>query len=144
MVDDLKVLHHLRSNSRKSMSKLSKEIGVPKSTLYDRLRRYERDFIIKYTTLVDFSALGYPIRVNFVLKTEKQEELENFLREHKNVNSVARINNNHHFLADCVFKNQAELFAFKDNIREYGIQDIQEFHILEEIKKEEVLSHKGE
>jgi len=62
------LLSHFRRNARESLTTISRETRVPVSTIFDKLKHYERQFIRKHTTLVDFSKLGYMTRANVMLK----------------------------------------------------------------------------
>jgi DNA-binding Lrp family transcriptional regulator len=61
--DDFEILAHLRQNSRTNLTKISKETAVPISTIFDRIKRYNKDVIIKNTVLLDFRKIGYEHKV---------------------------------------------------------------------------------
>jgi len=78
---ELLLLSHLRSNARKNLTNISKETGIPISTIFDKIRKYEGDVIKKFTSLLDFGKLGYDIRVSVMLKVDKndRENVGNYL-----------------------------------------------------------------
>jgi Lrp/AsnC family leucine-responsive transcriptional regulator len=59
---DYEVIEALRRDSRKSFAKLAEELGMPRATLQDRVRRLTKDGVIKrFTVVPDFSKLGKQI-----------------------------------------------------------------------------------
>lgn len=140
--DDLKILAHLRQDSRRNLTKISKHTMVPISTIFDRMKKYHKEIIKRNTVLLDFKKLGYELKVNILVKTsqEKRDELRRFIEKSLHVNSIYRINNGYDFLIEVVFKNMMQLEEFNDKLENIGITAKQEFYILEDIKKEEFIS----
>ena len=66
---EILLLKKMRNNSRKSLNSISKEIDVPTSTLFDMLKRLESEIVIKHVSLIDFSKLGYGVKVIFSINT---------------------------------------------------------------------------
>lgn len=144
MIDkkEMQVIAALRKNSRTSLAKISKEINISKSTIFDRLKRYERDLIQKHTSLIDFRQLGYNARAFIAIKTEieKRKELQEHLAEHKNVNNLYVINGGLDFFADTVFKDAKEMEDFLHELKlKYPILDMQTHTIVDDIKREAFL-----
>ena len=134
---ELSILSHLRKDSRKSLSKISKETGIPLSTVFDNLGKLEKKVIKKYVSLIDFSKMGYNLKVNFILKSgDKKEELKQFLLSNKNVNSLLRLNGEADFLVEGIFKDMKELEEFNNKLDGHKIVNKMEHHIIEEIKTE--------
>ncbi len=143
---DLIILNHLRKNSRKSLAVISRETGIPVSTIFDKIAKLERGIIKKYTTLVDFSKIGYNLRINFMIKSSDNNKnaLKGFLESNPHVNTLLRINNGYDFYAEMVFKEMSELENFKENLQKMGIKETQEHCIIEDVKKEEFLARDEE
>ena len=102
---NLKIITHLRKNSRHSVVNIAKNLEMPVSTVYDKLNRLQKEGIIKkHSTIVDFPKIGYNHQVKFVLKIEHSQikELLNFLKKHQNVNSIYEINSEFDFLVETV------------------------------------------
>jgi len=141
---DLKILTHLRVNARQKLTDISKNTGIPVSTIFDRIRHNENSVIKKHTSLLDFSKLGYQTRVNILLKTKKEqrEKLNGFLSNHSSINSAFKINQDFDFLIDCVFSNMKELEYFLEDLEEkFNIEKKQVHHVIEDIKLESFLSN---
>ena len=131
------LLRYLRENSRRSLTKISKETNIPVSTLYDNLRKLQQEVISKHISLVDFRKVGYYLKVNFVLGSLNRKPLRDFLLTNYNVNSLSSLmNNEYDFFAECVFKNMKELTEFKEQLENLEIKNQQEIFVVEDIKRE--------
>jgi DNA-binding Lrp family transcriptional regulator len=75
---DLAILAVLIDDSRKTTKEIAREVGMPRATVHERIKKLKRDGVIKkFTTEVDYAKLGKPVKV-FILvsfvpgaKTEK-------------------------------------------------------------------------
>ena len=142
---DYSIIGYFRSNARMSLTKLSKATKIPVSTLFDKLRDYEnRKIIQKHTAIIDFKKLGYDIKLQILLAVEKErkESLQKFLYRHPRVNTILRINNGYDYMIEAIFKNMEELDEFTRNLEEHEPKDKKELYIMEDIKREEFLTHK--
>jgi DNA-binding Lrp family transcriptional regulator len=140
---DLLLLSYLRNNARESLTKLSKKTGIPISTIFDRLKAYEKDFICNHVTLIDFSRLGYGAKVQIMIKVEKERraEIKMHLMKNQFVNSAYKINNGYDFLIEGIFKDIGALQEFIENLEErFNINEKQVFFVIEDIKKEKFLA----
>ena len=60
---DVEIIRVLEKNSRLSLRKIAKKVGVSVATVMHRINRLEKDGIVKrYTTLVDYDKLGYELQ----------------------------------------------------------------------------------
>ncbi|HOI18684.1 MAG TPA: Lrp/AsnC family transcriptional regulator [Candidatus Woesearchaeota archaeon] len=144
---DIMLLCQLRKNSREPLTTMSRDTAIPVSTLYDRLRHFEKNNIIKKSTiLLDFSFLGYEIRVTVAMKTikESKEELLTYLKKHQNVNNLYKINNGYDFFAEGVFKSVTEAEKFIDDLEtKFEFKNIDVHYIIDDLKREGFLSDKN-
>ena len=139
---DIEIISQLRNNARTKITKISRTINVPVTTIYDRVRAHEKKIVKKHTTLLDFSQLGFLTSAQLIIKVDKKsrDALGRFLLEAPNINTLYKTNYGSDFLAECIFRNTAELQNFKEQIEEmFNTKDIQVFNIVEELKKEEFL-----
>jgi DNA-binding Lrp family transcriptional regulator len=134
---ELLILTHLRENSRNSLAMISRETSIPISTVFDKVDKLGKEIISKYSPLIDFSKIGFGLKVNFLLKSiKKKSELKRFLIENKNVNSILRLNSNFDFFVESVFRNMKEIEEFRESLDKFEIKDKNEFFVIEELKKE--------
>lgn len=140
---DLLIISHLRKDARKNLTTMSKETGIPVSTIFDRIKAQEDGLIKKHTAIIDFSKLGYTTRINLMIKAKKEqkEELKNYLAKQENVNSVYKINNHYDFLVDGVFMNIKGFEEFLERMDErFDIEAKEVYYIVDEIKREDFMS----
>lgn len=139
---DHKILKHLRANSRKSLASIARDVGLPHSTLFDRVRSIEQKCVRKHTTLIDFDRLGFFTRVQIAVEVpiEKRQQLQDFLNLHKNINSLYKINRGFDFMLDCIFRSPAEAKKFIEELQSlFGITKTIVFDMIEDLRREEFL-----
>ncbi len=141
---DIHILMHLRKNARKKITKIAEEVKMPVTTVYDKVKNHLKKGTIKgCITLLEFSKLGMQTRMQFIIKVKKElkKELEEFLLNHPNVNTLYQIGFGYDFLFETIFKNFSESDSFVINLEsKFPIEDLKRFYIVEELKKEEFLS----
>lgn len=137
----MKILSQFRKNARENLTSASKKIQVPISTIYDRLRKYEGSIIRKHTSLIDFGALGFGLKVQMVVKVapKDRESLSVFLKTHPRVNSLYTISNGFDFMVEIILRNLLEVAKFNRGLDRFAIVDRHEFYVVEDIKKEDFL-----
>ena len=135
---DLLILTELRQNARETLTNISKKTSTPISTIYDRLKSYKDNIVTKYTTLIDFSKLGYNARANIMVKVDRsvRGEAKNFLLNCHNINSVYKISNGFDFLIEGVFRNVKDVEDFIDVLGgKFKLDKIQVHYVIEDLKK---------
>lgn len=142
---DLLLVTYFRNNARENLTRISRMTSIPVSTIFDKLREYERGLIRKHTTIVDFKKLGFDIRITLLFKVARDAKsaFKDFLMEHDNVNSVFRVSNGFDYVVDAVFRNMDDLQDFMAAVDSFNIEDKQELFVIEDIKREEFLSDRG-
>jgi DNA-binding Lrp family transcriptional regulator len=140
---DTKILEYMRHNARTNLTTISRKTGIPVSTIFDRLRSQEGEFITKFTALVDFTKLGYSVRANVFLKVDPQnrDAIKSHLLVHGSVNNLYRINNGYDFAAECVFFSIKEMEEFVETLEmQFKVLDKHVFHIIDDIAREKVMA----
>lgn len=141
---DLKIITYLRQNARMPLTKMSKKIQVPVSTIFDRLKLNENNLIVKHTCLLDFSKLGYSVRANILIRVDREdkEALKEFIVKNQSINSVYKINNGFDFMIEGIFKQIKDVEDFIESLEnKFKIIDKKEFFIVEDLKREEFMSN---
>ena len=140
---DLQIIAHLRNDGRMQLTKLSSLTGMPLSTVFDKLRYSEKELITKYICLLDFSKLGYNLRVNIAIRVgQNKDDVGDFLVKNQSVNSVSKVTNGYDFMIEGVFKQIKDLEEFMEQLEtKFKIEDKKYFFILEDLKKEGFLSN---
>lgn len=141
---DLTVLSALRQNSRTSLTKMSKMTRVPVSTLYDKLKQYERNIIKKHTAIIDFAKLGYNTRATVLIKVERKqrEKVQEYLEDCRNINTIYKINNGFDYLIELVFMHIKEMEDFMENLgAAFKILHQETYYVIDDVKKEDFMSN---
>ncbi len=140
---DIKLIARLRNNARSKITKLSRETGLPISTICERIKGPIAACITKYTCILKNEMLGFNSRATIILKVDKEQkrEIGAFLEKHPNVNSLYKINNGYDFLLDVIFRQMANLEEFIEQMeRKYRIKHKEVYFIIDEIKQESFLA----
>ncbi|MBI2548144.1 Lrp/AsnC family transcriptional regulator [Candidatus Woesearchaeota archaeon] len=93
---DKKIIELIQKNARISISQMSRKTGIPRDSIKYRLRRLEKEKVIRfYHAFLNPSKLGYPMYtyVTFVLSNvtqEKEKEFISFLVSHPNIIYVSK------------------------------------------------------
>ncbi|MBI4016917.1 MAG: Lrp/AsnC family transcriptional regulator [Candidatus Aenigmarchaeota archaeon] len=137
---DVRIFACLRQNGRMPISKLSKQTGMPVSTIFDHLRT--NPVIQRHVTLLDFQSLGFSTKAIVLLRANKnKQELYKYLSAHFNINNLCKITNGYDYCFECVFKNMSELEKFLDTLEErFELKSKNVHYIINEIKREAFLS----
>ena len=141
---DLLIISHLRNNARMPLTKMSRKTQIPVSTIFDRLKLNENNLIVKHTSLLDFSKLGYNTRANIMLRVDRddKEGLKEYLVKNQSVNSVYKVNNGFDFMVEGIFRQIKDMEEFLDNLEnKFKIQDKRSFFIIEDLKKEAFMNN---
>jgi len=133
---------YFRRNARENLTRISRYTKIPVSTIFDRLREFEKDLIKKHTTLVDFKKLGFDIKVNmlFRISRDSRDEFREFLMTNENINSIFRINNGYDFMVEAIFRDMNDLQRFTELLERFKVEAKQELFVLEDLKREGFLS----
>jgi DNA-binding Lrp family transcriptional regulator len=136
------ILSQLRQNSRKNLTKISRFTGIPVSTIFDKLKVYEKNLINKHTSLLNFSELGYDVWVKLIIKvkSDQKDALENFFMKSLTVNSFFKINNGFDFMVEVIFKNMKDYHIFTEKLESFGVQKKHEFFILQDLRRESFMN----
>jgi DNA-binding Lrp family transcriptional regulator len=136
---DIALLQSLRGNARLSLTQMSRKTKIPISTLFDKLKVHEKKIIKKYTSIIDFSSLGYSTKVQFLIKSpyELKHKLRSYLHELDEINTVFGITNGYDFLAEGIFETVSQAHEFKSMLEENFSQVQCHSHfVVEDIKRE--------
>jgi DNA-binding Lrp family transcriptional regulator len=129
----------LRRDGRQPLTEISRKIGMPVSTIFDRVRANHNDIVQRFTCLLDFGRIGFNCRAHMVFRTRKEEraEMQGYLLKHQNVNSVYKINNGYDFLVETVFRELKEVDEFIENVDErFKVQEKKVYYIIEDLARE--------
>lgn len=142
---DERILNVLKENSKLSTQQISKRVSIPITTVHHRIKRLEKDGVIKkYTVVLDPKKIGKPISayilvtVNYnLLKQIKrtQHDLAKKLKSHDNVEEASMVTGGTDIIIKIRVKDIDELddFVTKYLRNIEGIEKTQTTVILNEI-----------
>lgn len=141
--NELTLLSHFRQNARQALTKISRHTGMPVSTIFDRLRKYEGDVITRHTSLLNFQKLGYTTRAQVFVKTSPDNRtiLGNYLKAFPNVNCVYRVNNGYDYQIEVIFRSIQELESFLEDLElERGVTEKNVYYVINEVARENFMT----
>ena len=142
---DWKILDVLKENSRLSTSKISKKTGIPVTTVFNRMKKLEREGLIKnYTINLDQKKLGKLltayILIHYDISVWDRESTRNELRHQllslPNVEEINYISGRFDILLKVRIKDMDELNSLiLSKLRRIpGIGQTETFFVMEEVK----------
>jgi len=141
--EDLFIISNLRRNARQPLTEISKQLNIPVSTLYEKIKGFDGNLIKKYTVIPNYEKLGFNLRIiyflNFKEKHADNEKLKFFLTNNHNVNSVFRISGDYNLVVDCIFKSVQEMHDFAREMDNFDIKDKKICYVMNELKVESFL-----
>jgi DNA-binding Lrp family transcriptional regulator len=139
---ELLLLSQFRKNARENLTTAAKRIRMPISTIYEKLKRYEKTIIQKYTSLLNFSQMGYAIKLHLVIRVDLKDKLKlrQYLTNNSRVNSLFAISNGYDFMAEVILKDFSEVENFIQELSVFAIADMHEFYVTSDLKREEFLA----
>lgn len=141
---DYKVLGYFRKDARTTLTSMSRRTRIPVSTIFDKLKRFEkRGLIKKHTSIVNFKELGYDVRATILIlcEDEQKEKVKETLQKNKKINSLTRINNGYDFICEAIFEDMEQYDEFTTMLRKQPIQRYTPYFVMEDVKKEDFLTY---
>ena len=110
---DYKILNYLLEHDIQNYNKMAEKVGIPASTIYDRIKSMRRKgFLLRLAPVLDLEALGY--RVFAALEVEVHnmrdvDRLKDSLVGNPNVVGLFKMSGNYDLLVLALFKSPTEL-----------------------------------
>ena len=124
---DRKIISYLKVNSKTKLTTLSKKLNIPVSTIHTRIKKLEKEGIIKkYTIEIDYKKIGYEIQTFILIKYDAnsiktQRDLLKELLRLPNVDKGYIITGEWDILLMCRFQTIDDLSRFiLDRLRNIG------------------------
>lgn len=139
---ELSIVNMLRQDARISNAKIAERTKVSMGTVARSIRKSEGDYIIKYSSLIDFDRLGYFVGTLFIIGLPKDGKsslaLVEFLSASRSINTISRTSDDR-LIAEAYFRNMAEFVDFRHFVDEFA-ENVAEHEIVGEIVKEKFLA----
>lgn len=135
---ELMIISELRKNARIPLTEISAKTKTPVSTVFSKIKKYEKGIINKHTSLVSFAKLGLTwTKILLKVKRKDRERLKEFALNNKNVNSLFEINHGYDFLLETIHKNQNQLKDFIEELEErFELEQRDVYAVINDLKRE--------
>lgn len=117
---DLAVIESLSKNSRTPFMEIARKLKVSESTIRKRVSNLEKNNVIKkYSLVVDSSKIGYGnvALIGVDVAPEKYLDVAKKLKEFDGIKYAASTIGDHMFMLEVLAKNDDELRAFSDKLK---------------------------
>lgn len=136
---DRRILRELIRNSRLSIREIARRVGVPHTTVRERVRRLEREGVIQgYTVRVNYKRLGYMVTALVLANVigRRIVEVEEWLSTHENVMAVYDITGEYDIAMLASFRDIDELDTFiKEVLRNPWIKQTRTSIVFRKVKE---------
>jgi len=137
---DKKIVNILIENSKLSYRQIAKKVGVSVATIMHRIKRLEKENIIKkYTTTIDYEKLDFDMEVMINIRVSKGKlfQVEKKIATHPNVYAV--YDKTGHFDATVMarFRSRKSMDNFLKKIQTYDFVERTETQLILNTIKEE-------
>ena len=136
---ELQILAMLRSNSKTTITNMSRRLKKPSLHVASVLQSLER-FVLKHTCLLDFEALGFKHHA-FIFVRNKPGVLE-FLANHPNVNQLM-VSSDNIVLCQAVFKDFESLLSLENALQSIANSSVKSLHIDKALLLENIFSQQN-
>jgi len=115
---DRKILEILKRNAKASLKEISRDLDLPITTVYYRLKRLEKEGIIdSYTIKINYEKLGYRVKAFILIKYDSsseisQKDLLKKLKSFDNVEEAYIITGEYDILLKIISKSIEDLSTF--------------------------------
>jgi len=133
----MEVLRRLRTNARTTFSQISRETGIPVTSVFDYFTILKKETIERQVSLLNFEKLGFHCSFIFIAKCFDNKELIDYLKKDSRVNNIF-LSGRKTIIFEVFFKDEDETTAFVKFIERFKIIRLQEYNT-ECIKREEFM-----
>ena len=132
------IIKHLRKGKRVNISEIARELNLPISTVSDAIKRIERRYVLKRSSLLDYNKIGYSANAMLAVKVDSGKKIIflDFLKKQDCVNSIYHVNSGFNFLVDIVCKDNLGLVNWIEDVKSRFSLEIMSFQILKIEEKE--------
>ena len=132
------IIRHLRKGKRVNISQIARDLREPISTVSDRIKRIDKKYVMKRSSLLDFQNLGYFAHELIALKARinQKEDLLEYLRTQNCVNTIYATNTDYSYLIELVCRDHLELVNWIEQLKSTFEVQLDSFQILKIEEKE--------
>jgi len=131
---DQRIIVELVANSRISINKLSKKVGVSREVALYRVSKLKKNIIKGFNTLIDYKILGYNKYTFFIklkgISLEKEKEFTDYLTKHNFVTYLGSVIGKWNVVFDILVKNDKHLEEIIRDITKEASQYLESYIII--------------
>ena len=119
---DERILEVLKENSKLTTQQISKRVSIPITTVHNRMKKLEKDGVIKkYTAVLDYKKIGKPISAYVLIIVDykllkqikkTQHDLSKKIKQHPSVEEASRVTGGTDIILKTRVKDVEELDEF--------------------------------
>ena len=128
---DSLLIEHLRKNSKQSVQELAKATKIPSTTVHNRIKRLEKDGIIKQYTIKTDAKKSNQIQAFFEVSVNSAD-IPEFLKKIK-CDEIYSVAGDYQFLIKCSFHDLGGVYSFTAQLQQAKAEKIKTSVVLEEL-----------
>jgi Lrp/AsnC family leucine-responsive transcriptional regulator len=137
---EMEILAYLRSNGRHTVTQIGKKLGIPRTTVFDKIKKFKKlGLINRFTAIVDFNQLGHSVCAYIMFKCDPTRKLElgEALATSSHTNNVVKLGNDFDYMTSIVFENMNDMHAYLDILSsKYAVKETKILYIAKDLKRE--------
>lgn len=130
------ILNILRKNARQKKSEISRQAKIPASSVSAAMKSMENALGLRYKPIIDCRKIGHSTRAIFIIRLNDMG-LVDFLSDHESINTMYRTSGDRILFVEAIFSGMKEMADFAEEISQAGAKIVKEFHVIEDLKREE-------
>jgi len=132
------IIKLMRTGKRLNISDIARQLNLPISTVSDAIRRIEKKYTVKRTSVLDYAKMGYYANAKLAIKIDSKQKIDfiEFLKQFDCVNTIYHINSGYDLLIEVIFKDISELKEWVSDAKERFEFEETVFQILKIEQKE--------
>lgn len=141
---DIHIVSQLRENARIPFRDIGRTVKLCRSTVAEKVRAFQSCIIRQYTCLIDFRAVGYGVRLSFILTLAEEDKRVfcRYIQHHPNTNNLYKTQGNGDYLVEMIFQAQEDAEHFLAALQKaFTIYVIHIFFIEQDVLRESFLQN---
>ena len=143
---DMEILACLRRDARQPLKSMSKQVNLPISTVYDRIKKLESNGLIEtYTILINYKKMQHPIKATIFLKAnnEDRQRIEDMVFGSIYTNTLIKLTGDeYNYLLESIFPSMDALATFVEKLgTSFNLEKHKVYYVINEIKRESFMKN---
>lgn len=143
-IKDIQIVSQLRENARIPFCDIGRTVKLCRSTVAEKVKAFQFSIIRRYTCLIDFRAVGYTVRLSFLITLAGGDKavFSRYMQHHPNTNNLYKTRGNGDYLVEMVFQTQQDAEEFLSALQNaFTIHAFHVFFIEQDVLRESFLQN---